>query len=334
MVVEFYERGGVAVMQLSWSLAGSGGTVVVVVVDDLDSGFVRGGNLAGFYGRTFGYRNHLFWVWNNTTTAYYWGKWTPQLPAAGNYEVQVYIPSRYFGSTSARYRVYHNGTRHDRIVSQARYYDQWVSLGTYYFHAGGGEYVFLASNTGEPYATRYLGFDAVRFVRSGASPTPVPGTTPSPTPPPCSIMPVLGFGNVWNSDAQVRTCLGCPTQPEGGVWMAEQTFDGGYMFWRQDQDRIYALFNDGTWQQFTNAWHEGDPETDPSIVPPAGKYQPRRGFGKLWRDNAVVRTQLGWATIQERGFSGSLQPFERGLMIWSPQLGIFALCNDGRWRRF
>lgn len=337
VVVEYYERQGAAQAQVSWALSGSTGTTVIVV-DDLSPGFVRGGNLANFYGRNFGYNNHLWWVWNNTTAAYSWGKWTPALPAAGNYEVQVYIPSRYFGSTSARYRIFHNGTRHDRVVAQAYYYDQWVSLGTYYFNAGGDEYVFLASNTGEPWATRYLGFDAVRFIKAGTTPPPgitptatPPGPTPTSTPAPCAIMPVLGFGSLWNSNASVRTCLGCPTQPEGGVWMAEEKFQNGTMFWRDDTDVIYVLFKDGTWQQFADTWHAGDPETDPSLVPPAGLYQPRRGFGKLWRENPLVRSQLGWATTEERGFTGSLQPFQNGLMIYSNQLGIYALCNDGRW---
>ncbi len=331
ITVEYYERSGVAVANVSWSLGGSGETVIYV--DDLDPAFTRS-SLTGFNKKYYGYRNHLFWVWNNTSTASYWGRWTPTLPGPGDYEVQVYIPRYCFGTTAARYRVYHNGTRHDKIVSQALYYDQWVSLGTYYFHARGGEYVLLASNTGEPYATRPVGYDAVRFIKKSGtvSPTPTPGPTPTWTG--CSIVPVLGFGDFWSRNAQVRACLGCATQPEKGVWMGEQTFIGGKMFWRQDTDVIYVLFNDGTWQQFPNTWFAGEPETDPSIVPPAGYYQPRRGFGELWRSNSIVRGALSWGTIEERGFSGAVEPFERGVMIWSPQLGIYALCTDGKWVRY
>ena len=322
VTVEYYEHGGVAQAQVSWSSSST--PSATIVVDDLDPEFTRGGNLRAFHGRYYGYRNHLFWVWNNTSAAYYWGRWTPRLPAPGNYEVQVYVPRYYFGSTSARYRIYHNGTRHDRIVSQAIYYDEWVSLGTYYFHAGGGEYVFLASNTGEPYATRHLGYDAVRFIGRGGA----------PDLPACPITPVSGFGSFWRSNAQVRTCLGCAKEAEHNVWLGEETFIGGRMFWRQDTGVIYVLFNDGTWKQFPNTWSAGEPEADPSIVAPGGYYQPKRGFGELWRGNSQVRSKLSWATTEEQGVTGAVEQFERGLMLWSPNLGIYALCNDGRWVRY
>lgn len=332
VVVEYYERTGAARAGLSWSQHTPPNTDTVVVVDDLDSGFTRGDTLANWGSRDYGYRNHLFWVWNNTTTAHYWGRWTPKLPAAGNYEVQVYIPRYYHGTTSARYRIIHNGTRHDKVISQARYYDQWVSLGTYYFQARGGEYVFLANNTGEPHASEHVGWDAVRFIGSGVTPS-----EPPPPPPPtqhCAIMPVLGFGQFWNSNAQVRDCLGCPTAPEAAIWMGEETFQGGKMFWRQDTGAIYVLFNDGHWLQFPDTWRAGEPEVDPNIVPPGGYYQPRRGFGRLWRSDPNVRERMGWSILVEHGFSGAIEPFEGGLMLWSPQLGIYALCNDGHWVRY
>jgi hypothetical protein len=328
VAVEYYERLGVAQVQVSWSL-GTAPSPAIVYVDDLDPQFTRGGTLRGFNKRYFGFRDHLFWVWNNTTTAYYWGRWTPTLPGPGDYEVQAYIPRYRFGTTSARYRVYHNGTRRDRVISQAIYYDQWVSLGTYYFHARGGEHVFLANNTGEPYATRPVGYDAVRFIKKSEG-TP---TVPTPAQATCAIMPILGFGDFWRSNAQVRACLGCPIEPEKSVWMAEQLFTGGRMFWREDTRVIYVLFNDGTWQRFPDTWRAGDPELSCSAVPPSGYYQPRRGFGKVWCENGPVRTRLSWATMEERGFTGAVEAFERGLMLWSPRLGIYMLCNDGRWLR-
>lgn len=338
VVVEYYERTGTAQAQVSWTLGGSSTPSCTIVVDDKDANFIRGGTLSGFKKQYFGYNGHLFWVWNNYGTSYYWGKWIPALPGAGNYEVQVYIPRYYFGTTSARYRILHNGVWSYKTVSQALYYDQWVSLGTYYFHGGGGEYVMLANATGEPYATRPVGYDAVRFIgcgSGGTTPTPTPTSVgPTPTSTSCTITPVLGFGEFWNSNATVRACLGCPTAAESSVWMAEETFIGGKMFWRQDNDMIYVVYNDGTWQQFPNTWVTGDPETDPAIVPPAGYYQPKRGFGELWRENSTVRSKLSWATIEERGFTGAVQPFQSGLMLWSSALGIHALCNSGYWFRY
>lgn len=328
VVVEYYERGGTAQAQVSWSL-GTTPTTTTVVVDDWQPQFTRGNTLTGWNRRAYGYANHLFWVWNTNATPTLWGRWTPKLPGAGNYEVQVHIPRYGHGTTSARYRIYHNGQRHDKIVSQALYYDQWVSLGTYYFDAVSKEYVLLANNTGEAYATRPVGYDAVRFIATGT-------TTPS-TPPPshgCSIAPVSGFGAFWGSNATVRECIGCAKEAEKNAWMGEQTFVGGKAFWRDDIDVIYVLYNDGTWQQFPDAWRVGDPEYPCTATPPEGQYQPKRGFGRLWCDNATVKSKLGWATIEERGFTGAVEAFERGLMIWSPSLGVYMLCNDGRWLRY
>ena len=44
-----------------------------------------------------------------------------------------------------------------------------------------------------------------------------------------------------------------------------------------------------------------------TIAPPEGRYQPIRGFGKVWRENPQVREQLGWAIAPEQGFEGALQ---------------------------
>ncbi len=146
----------------------------------------------------------------------------------------------------------------------------------------------------------------------------------------CSIWPVLGFGTVW-TDMTVRANLGCPTDVEMGIWSSEQLFQGGYMFWREDLRHIYVLYNNGTWQMFTDTWETGDPAYDPNIVPPSGLYQPQFGFGKVWREQPGVRDGLGWATMAESSFWASIEPFENGLMIWSPTEGVFVLYNDGTW---
>jgi hypothetical protein len=78
----------------------------------------------------------------------------------------VFIP-RCFGTTQqAKYRVYHNGVTDIVTVNQNNAYDQWVTLGTFYFNNNGTEYVELADSTGES-ATSYLqiSLDAVRFSR-------------------------------------------------------------------------------------------------------------------------------------------------------------------------
>jgi len=150
----------------------------------------------------------------------------------------------------------------------------------------------------------------------------------------CALAPVLGFGKVWTGYPAVRTDLGCPTDVEKGLRSSEQIFQNGYMFWREDLRRIYVLYNNHTWQLFTDTWEAGDPEYDPNIVPPAGYYQPKLGFGKVWREQPGVRDGLGWATRQERSFWASIEPFEKGLMIWSDVEGVFILYDDGTWEDY
>lgn len=84
-----------------------------------------------------------------------------------------------------------------------------------------------------------------------------------------------------------------------------QDFEHGQMIWAASSDRIYILYAGGNrWSATQNSWFEGMPESDPTLVPPAGYYQPVRGFGLVWRDEQAlagyrVRDQLGWAINEE-----------------------------------
>jgi len=383
VIVEYYEISGDASIQFSWQVAPEPGITPdttpqptevptptgEVIVDDQDAGFQKGGPSSSWYSRSVGYKGHTYWTYNSDAQVYNFAKWVPELPQAGNYEVYAFIPKQRADTTSARYRIYHDGEEHSFWVNQSVYFDEWVSLGTYYFAANGTEHVYLDDVTGEPYASRKIGFDAVKFVSTEGpmptatdtpvaptvtptttpiAPTPttveptatatttqVPSTpTPTPTLPACSITPILGFGQIWNTYPEVRDRLGCPVEVELNTWSAEETFIGGYMFWRGDLRLIYALYNDGTWQSFVDTWNEGDLEWDPTIVPPSGYYQPKRGFGKVWREQPGVRDKLSWATTEERGLGASWQAYQGGLMLWSDVHGIFVLYNDGTWSRY
>jgi len=101
----------------------------------------------------------------------------------------------------------------------------------------------------------------------------------------------------------------CPATAPRQIAMAAERFEHGQMLWTQYQDRIFVLYSDGKspqWDALTNLWFEGQPEDDPSLTPPPGLYQPRRGFGVAWRTgyvspNEVVRDRLGWAIEPEFG---------------------------------
>lgn len=99
-----------------------------------------------------------------------------------------------------------------------------------------------------------------------------------------------------------------PTPVEGTIQVAEQPFEHGRMFWIQPRGQIWVMIETedghGRWRVYEDTFEDGQPEYDPAIVPPAeGLYQPERGFGKLWREQAEVREALGWAvTPDEFGY--------------------------------
>jgi hypothetical protein len=94
---------------------------------------------------------------------YNWARWYPGL-AAGRYEVLVYIPDRYTTTAHARYWVSHAGGLTLKVVDQSANGDRWVSLGTFQFRGTGDDYVSLADVTYEPYLSRLIAFDAVKWV--------------------------------------------------------------------------------------------------------------------------------------------------------------------------
>ncbi len=163
--VEYYENGGYASAKVWWEQGQGNGGTQTVIVDDQDAGFSWGGPVTGRHDSSAGYSGHSYWTYNVSYGTVNFGQWTPTLPGAGQYEVFAFIPSRNASTMNALYQIQHSGQRSDHVVNQVIYYDQWVSLGTYNFSAGGGEYVLLGDATGEPYVSRSIGFDAVKFER-------------------------------------------------------------------------------------------------------------------------------------------------------------------------
>ncbi len=123
-----------------------------------------------------------------------------------------------------------------------------------------------------------------------------PTETPSPTPLACDLS--------WFFAPAPEACpAGQPTVSAA----AEQPFENGVMIWLEASDSILVLHQDGRWQRFEDTWSEGEPESDPDISPPDGRFQPIRGFGKLWRQQPGVRDALGWALGVELGFESTFQ---------------------------
>ena len=135
--------------------------------------------------------------------------------------------------------------------------------------------------------------------------TPIPTTapavtstpTPLPTQPPPTTIPPSPTTNVF------------PTDVKADLPIAYEDFQHGYMFWISSTKSIWVMYatstdgRSGTWESYPDTFVESDATADFSVTPPANSDQPvfapRRGFGKIWRDNPTVQQKLGWATTQE-----------------------------------
>ena len=168
------------------------------------------------------------------------------------------------------------------------------------------------------------------------SPKPTPLPTPAPTPATCALEP-LRFRTVWQ---QARERLGCPEQSAEQLLLAEQPFERGRMIWDSGSLQIYVLLDPGTWEAYEDTFEEGaDPETDPTLPPPP--QQPKRGFGKVWREQlGGPQATIGWALEEERPVDGWRQRFEQGLLLWTDATvegtggagTAYLLYDDGTWQ--
>lgn len=112
-----------------------------------------------------------------------------------------------------------------------------------------------------------------------------------------------------------------PTPTFNRIYVAEQTFENGRMFWLEPINQIWVMIENaddrrsGVWMVFDDTFQEGDQEFDPSIEAPEGFLQPERGFGQLWRTNEEVRGGLGWATQGEIGHVSDYQYQPSGSVV-------------------
>ncbi|MFV9503086.1 MAG: hypothetical protein AB4911_00830 [Oscillochloridaceae bacterium umkhey_bin13] len=121
-----------------------------------------------------------------------------------------------------------------------------------------------------------------------------------------------------------RERLGCPQpgQDFSFIQGATARFERGQMYWinlRGGRSVVVVLFYDANGQVsqqiFEDYWQPGDPETS-GLTPPRGLVEPRRGFGKIWREQPGVRERLGWALETEREETLSFQQFQHGDLLY------------------
>jgi hypothetical protein len=115
-----------------------------------------------------------------------------------------------------------------------------------------------------------------------------------------------------------RNQMGCPQPALRDLPAAEQYFENGVMVYvalpasgGRTEGRIYVVRTNPqpvVYSIYADTWTEGQPETG-GLTPPPGRIEPKRGFGKLWREQPGLREMLGWGTQPERADRATLQPF-------------------------
>jgi hypothetical protein len=149
-----------------------------------------------------------------------------------------------------------------------------------------------------------------------------------------------------------RGALGCPLPMLERVPASAQLFEGGRMIWVDLGSRtrriIYVFpgnpidsaagLEDPPYAVFADTWDESQP-IDSGLTPPPGRYEPQRGFGKVWREHPEIREQLGWAITPEQPGTANYQPWNTGgAMLSLPYLDrptkfvatLYAFGPDGR----
>ena len=155
----------------------------------------------------------------------------------------------------------------------------------------------------------------------------IPVTAPVAQP-----LPVVCDSSWFFIEPRPASCPMAPPTVSQGVY---QTFENGHMIWVSAQDAIYVMYDDPgspRWEVWRDEFEEGDREFDPNWpFPPDDRYQPRRGFGELWRSQQPVRDRIGWATLEwEEPYSTQVQIDETGTVFLDDSFGrVFALTPNG-----
>lgn len=177
--------------------------------------------------------------------------------------------------------------------------------------------------------------------------TPLPTATfpPTLTPNPNLILPAPVIGTVDPNNR--RLCQTTwffvqfvpPTCPVGAASSGLGSilnFERGIMVWSQQQDSIYVFYNDPgfpRWQVFGDAYSDGMPDSDPSFDQnrPPNVWQPRRGFGLIWRQDQTLRDRIGWALRDsEAAYNQTIQASIDGVIyIGLPSSQVIGMSPSG-----
>ena len=138
--------------------------------------------------------------------------------------------------------------------------------------------------------------------------------------------------------------MGCATEPATNDPIAINEFGDAdqptnrFMLWFSQEQAIYVLLPDGSYQVHEDTWVE---DVDPTYPcnPLGGEEDspplPRRGFGKLWCSSPELQAILGTVPREERLCQYAvLQRFETGRLLAcfeDATIRYFRILDDGTW---
>lgn len=133
----------------------------------------------------------------------------------------------------------------------------------------------------------------------------------------------------------------CPLNPPVSSPGSFEQFQNGFMLWVGQQHAIYVLYDSANlprWQAVNDVFQDGMPDTDPAYDnAPPNTWQPRRGFGLIWRNNPTLRDRIGWSVMEfETPFTIQVQIASDGTIYMNePRGGVFSLSADSsEWKRY
>lgn len=161
-------------------------------------------------------------------------------------------------------------------------------------------------------------------------------TTLSVAPPSdCPHMPLGGFNDVWRNE-QVWPRLGCAVASAEPVTGTEAYLCCIHSIWLREK-RLFVTVQDFEFRWTFVSDESGVPAGAPLMMEPAPRSQPcfpatgRHGW--LAGSPAWVDKCNGLSRTSETTFSGSMQQFESGWLLWNGNV-CFALFADGTWTMF
>lgn len=90
------------------------------------------------------------------------------------------------------------------------------------------------------------------------------------------------------------------------VSAAFQPFETGFLLWRADTGRI-VIFTQTYVAEYSVTDYGPLPNNPVTDTPPAGRFKPINGFGKVWGNYAEARNALGWGLAAEQGYQATFK---------------------------